>query len=82
MPQSTTYTFSKGVASGARAAETATRYLQGATGVLAEHEREIRNDFADQLLVRYQHYAAETRWPDSPFWRVRQQAPAPLRGWA
>jgi hypothetical protein len=46
--------------------------------VLEEYRQEIDKTFADYLIGRYRYYAAETRWPESPFWRRRRLPPQPI----
>jgi hypothetical protein len=43
------------------------------------YQRELDQSFSDYLMTRYRYYAAETRWPERPFWRQRRLPPRPIR---
>jgi flavin-dependent dehydrogenase len=62
--------------SGLMVAESAHRYLAGEQFAFSEYQQTIRNvaDSYRQTLASF--YAAETRWPDAPFWQRRQATPA------
>lgn len=45
----------------------------------ARYEAEWDDRFHDYLVTRRSYYAAERRWPASPFWERRSSEPLPLR---
>ena len=47
--------------------------LCGHTRVLKDYAQNVQHAFEGFLTTRYQYYAMETRWQDSPFWKARQQ---------
>jgi flavin-dependent dehydrogenase len=60
-----------GLFTGLAAAEAANRYLRGAAHALTEYLQVIRGirDAYQRHLALW--YAAETRWPEAPFWQRR-----------
>lgn len=46
-------------------------WLVGDDAPVAAYERWLDTRFADYARERAAHYALESRWPDSPFWRRR-----------
>jgi flavin-dependent dehydrogenase len=51
------------------------RLTQGDDRGLERYRRLGQEEFASYTKLRAQHYAAERRWPDSPFWRRRGLPP-------
>jgi flavin-dependent dehydrogenase len=66
----------KALRSGLQAARSLLEHLDGRREALAEHDAAVRADYHRYLGRRAEHYALETRWPGSPFWRRRME-PAP-----
>ncbi len=52
------------------------RLTQGDDRGLERYRRLGKEEFASYSTLRARHYAAEGRWPDSPFWRRRGQLPS------
>lgn len=59
--------------SGARAAAAMDRWLNGDHRANYIYENEFDNEFKEYLRLRHDYYSMETRWPDSTFWKRRQQ---------
>jgi flavin-dependent dehydrogenase len=59
--------------SGARAAAAMDRWLDGDHRANYIYENEFDNEFKEYLRLRHDYYSMETRWPDSTFWKRRQQ---------
>lgn len=57
--------------SGGAAGTAMAHWLVGDDAPVAAYERWLDTRFADYMRERARHYALETRWPDSPFWRRR-----------
>ena len=70
---------SKGLEWGTKAAVTAAALCRGDQSAAQAYRYEIGKTFADYLVTRYRYYAVEKRWPNAPFWRRRQQPPAPIK---
>jgi flavin-dependent dehydrogenase len=62
----------KGLRDGIAGAEALARERSGDTQALAEHRNSQHRDFEEHRARQSNFYRAETRWADSPFWRVRQ----------
>lgn len=57
---------------GLAAAEAAERYLRGDAHAPEEYRQTVRGIVAAYCRHLSEHYAAESRWPDAPFWRRRR----------
>jgi len=68
---------SKGLEWGRKAAEVAAAWCRGDHSAAKEYQHNVEKCFSEYLVTRYRYYAAEKRWPDSPFWRRRHAAPSP-----
>lgn len=68
------YGIHKALQNGIAAGEAVYAALCGDTSKLKTYAATIREDFQQFLITRYQYYAMETRWQESPFWKTRQQA--------
>ena len=64
---------SKGLQMGRAAADAAAAFCQGKSSPLADYARDADAAFAEYLDARCNFYAAERRWPDSPFWKRRRR---------
>jgi flavin-dependent dehydrogenase len=64
---------------GFHAAEAVFEYLGGRRDAPRRYAALIDRAFAQYLLMRYEHYRAERRWPQEPFWR-RRHAPGEAGG--
>lgn len=47
--------------------------LCGDTTLLKTYEQGVHQAFESFLEMRYAYYGMESRWPESPFWKARQQ---------
>lgn len=47
--------------------------LCGDTSKLKSYEQGVHQAFESFLEMRYAYYGMESRWPNSPFWKARQQ---------
>jgi flavin-dependent dehydrogenase len=62
--------------SGLIAAQGIDSSLTGDATVLQNYAAKVEEDYATCLETRAQYYAAETRWPGSPFWQRREDEKA------
>jgi flavin-dependent dehydrogenase len=69
---------SKGLEWGKKAAGVAAAFCRGDRSAAKEYRESLESAFSEYLVTRYRYYTAEKRWPDAPFWRRRQVAPAPI----
>jgi hypothetical protein len=51
--------------------------LGGRSAALVEFGGRSRDEFDDYLRTKDRFYEAETRWPNSTFWRRRRSSPTP-----
>jgi flavin-dependent dehydrogenase len=63
----------KGLCDGHAGAEALARQRDGDADAVAEHRSRQRRDFEAHRSRQMDFYGAETRWPQSPFWRARQK---------
>lgn len=47
--------------------------LEGDYSPLKSYEQQIKKEFESFLETRFKYYGMETRWPEQPFWKSRQQ---------
>jgi flavin-dependent dehydrogenase len=71
------YGISSALGAGFYAASAIIDYFAGSAVALPAYRRIIEQAYAQYLLMHYEHYALERRWPNEPFWRRRHQ-PSPL----
>jgi flavin-dependent dehydrogenase len=64
----------KGVSDGDAAATALARAAGGETDATAAHAGQRRASFERHCRIRHTVYAAEARWPRSPFWQARRDA--------
>jgi flavin-dependent dehydrogenase len=69
---------SKGLEWGRKAAGVAAAFCRGDRSAAKEYRESLEAAFSEYLVTRYRYYSVEKRWPDAPFWRRRQVAPAPI----
>lgn len=67
------YGIHKALQNSLEAGEAIQAALCGDTKKLTLYEQNVQQAFESFLTTRYQYYAMETRWQDSPFWKARQQ---------
>jgi len=63
----------KSLHSGVCAARSICRYLRGREAALEEYATFIERQYGKYLEARSAYYRLEQRWPDSPFWKQRQE---------
>ncbi|MEW5931659.1 MAG: tryptophan 7-halogenase [Gemmatimonadota bacterium] len=68
------------LSSGIQAARVAHDALEHGGTLGTGYDAAVARHFGEFLALRRAHYSAERRWPDSPFWSVRQGAAAPVPG--
>jgi len=75
------YGISSAMGSGFYAASAIMDFLEGSTDALPSYQKLIDDAYAQYLLMHYDYYALERRWPTEPFWQRRhgRQPPAPER---
>ncbi|MBN8228569.1 NAD(P)/FAD-dependent oxidoreductase [Corallococcus macrosporus] len=69
---------SQALRSAQQTADAVSRSLRGDSTALRLHEVRVRHQFQEHLRIREGYYRLERRWAGAPFWRNRQQSPAPL----
>ncbi|MEL6867253.1 MAG: hypothetical protein AAFP19_22700, partial [Bacteroidota bacterium] len=47
--------------------------LNGHVEALQQYSENIENIYRHFLINRLRYYQLEQRWPDAPFWKVRQE---------
>jgi flavin-dependent dehydrogenase len=72
------YGISSAMGSGFYAASAIVDYLAGSTDALPSYQKLIDDAYAQYLLMHYDYYSLERRWPDELFWQ-RRHAREPLR---
>ena len=70
----------KALSDGLQAAEAIAAVLEGDTQQLDEYRSSVAARFDNYLSVRNYFYGQEQRWPNSPFWRRRQERSALAKG--
>jgi flavin-dependent dehydrogenase len=65
------YGISSALGGGYYAASAAADFLAGSADALPSYARLVGEAYAQYLLMRYDNYALEGRWPDERFWRRR-----------
>lgn len=68
------YGISAALGAGLYAAPAVVAYLGGRRDALRAYAQLVDRAFAQYLLMHYDRYSLEQRWPDAPFWR-RRHAP-------
>lgn len=63
----------KGLLSGICAARSVCRYLWGHSNALPDYIDFVDREYSKYLDSRAAYYCLEQRWPDSKFWRLRQE---------
>lgn len=63
--------------SGIDCADAVVQRLGGRSAALVEFGGRSRDEFDDYLRTKDRFYEAETRWPNSTFWRRRRSSPTP-----
>lgn len=66
------YGISSALGGGYYAASAAADFLAGGADALATYKRLVGGAYARYLLMHYDHYSLERRWPDETFWRRRR----------
>jgi flavin-dependent dehydrogenase len=67
------YGISSALGAGFYAASAIIDFFAGRVDALLNYGRIIDEAYAQYLLMHYEHYALERRWPDEIFWRRRQE---------
>ncbi|MEA2176291.1 MAG: hypothetical protein QOD00_3883 [Blastocatellia bacterium] len=67
------YGISSALGSGFYAASAIVDFFAGSHTALPAYSRIIEQAYAQYLLMHYEHYALEQRWPDELFWRRRHE---------
>jgi flavin-dependent dehydrogenase len=70
------YGISSALGSGFYAASAITDFFAGRSSSLIAYSKIINQAYAQYLLMHYQHYALEQRWPHEIFWRRRHEGSA------
>ena len=66
------------LASARDAAAAIAAHNAGDSGAITAYDAHLTREFAAYNIRRSEFYAAETRWPGSPYWRRRRQSTSPL----
>lgn len=68
---------------GLASAETAHSHLEGDAGAVPGYQKTMRGIVEVYRRRLYDHYAAESRWPEAAFWRRRRTPPEPrMSAWS
>ena len=67
------YGISSALGSGFYAASAIMDFFAGSNSSLLAYSRIIEQAYAQYLLMHYEHYALEQRWPEELFWRRRHE---------
>lgn len=65
------YGISSALGGGFYAASAIDDYLAGNDGALPSYQKLVGDAYAQYLLLHYEYYSLERRWPDEPFWQRR-----------
>jgi flavin-dependent dehydrogenase len=63
--------------SGFYAASAIVDFLAGSTDALSAYQKLMDDAYAQYLLMHYDYYSLERRWPEEPFWRRRHERQPP-----